>query len=341
MKPLVQFLETRVPHSGPLVPIALALVFLGAAAPAAATEGGVSTRATLLVGFPSGDDSTEGVLVVPGTVIPDLGQTVPEGLSLSPDGMALTLEDATLSSEERRSRAFARLSRELTSTFRLERVEASFSESHRLELEEPVELSPPAPDSPLRITIELLGFDTRTATYRVRFVDRNVVLADTRVAAVRGRQAVIGGLDGESAPYLFLVLGPAAPPSSEQTSSPPYRVMDGITAPRRVSTVMPRYTEEAKKERIQGMVIVQTVIEKDGTVSDLKVLKGLPHGLSEAAVEAIRQWTFEPARDEQGRPVTVYYNLTVNFTLDSPPDSGEKPSGTPEPDDDPGSPDAA
>jgi len=312
-----------VPRTLTLTLVALGLL-AGAAAPAVAGETVISTRASLLVGFPSGDDGEdglEGVLVVPGTVIPSVGRTLPEGL--------------TLTSEEQRSRALARLTRELTSTFRLERVEASFSESHGLELEEPVELSPPAPDSPLRITVELLGFDARTATYRVRFVDRNVVLADTRVAAVRGRQAVIGGLDGEQAPYLFLVLEPAAPPSPEQTSSPPFRVTDGITAPRRLSSVMPRYTEEAKKERLQGMVIVQTVIEKDGTVSDVQILKGLPRGLSEAAAEAIRQWTFEPARDKSGRPVAVYYNLTVNFTLEKGKKDGETPAETPSPEADP------
>ena len=285
----------------------------GAVAPALAAEAVISTRTTLLVGFPSGDggkEAPEGVLVVPGTVIPDVGRSQPEGL--------------TLTSEEQRTRALARVTRELTSTFRLEKVEPSFSESHGLELAEPVELSPPAPDSSLRITVELLGFDAHTATYRVRFVDRNVVLADTRVAALRGRQAVIGGLDGERAPYLFLVLEPAAPPSPEQTSSPPFRVVDGITAPRRLEMVMPRYTEEAKKERVQGMVIVQAVIDKDGTVSEVDVLKGLPLGLSEAAAEAIRQWTFEPARNEEGRPVAVYYNMTVNFTLGESEKDGEK-----------------
>lgn len=316
MKPLLQSLRSRHPLA---VSLALLIPCLAAAAaPAFAGESEVSTRATLLVGFSSGDDEAEGVLVVPGTVIPNVGRTLPD-----------------LTSEEERSQALARLTRELSSVFRLEKIEAKFTDLLKVSLKGPVELSPPAPDSPLRITVELLGFDAHTATYQVRFVDRNVVLADTRVAAVRGRQAVIGGLDGEQAPYLFLVLEPAAPPSPEQTSSPPFRVADGITAPRRLSSVMPRYTEEAKKERIQGVVIVQTVIEKDGTVSDVQILKGLPFGLSEAAAEAIRQWTFEPARDETGRPVTVYYNLTVNFTLEESPQDGEKTAEPPKPEADP------
>lgn len=285
-----------------------------AAAGAAADKGKVSTRTTLLVGFPSAENPVEGVLVVPGTVIPNLGH----GPSIR----------TPLSEEEARSQRLGRLTRELTSTFRLETVEASFSESHALGLEEPVELAPPAADLPLRITVELLGFDARTATYRVRFVDRNVVLADSRVAATRGRQTVIGGLNGDEAPYLFLVLEPAG--ASGSAESAPLQVGHDITAPRRMVTVPPRYTETGRKERVQGFVIVQAVIDKDGTVNDVKVLKGLPYGLTEAAVEAIRHWTFEPARDALGNPVAVYYNLTINFTLgDEKKDADEGTSTMP------------
>lgn len=288
------------PRLIPGLTLGLALVLvLAPATPVQAQDGKVSTRATLLVGFPSAEDPAEGVLVVPGTVIPNLGL-----------GHSVNL---ALSAEEARSHKLGRLTRELTGTFRLENVEASFSESHALVLNHPVELSPPAPDVPLRITVELLGFDARTATYRVRFVDRNVVLADSRVAALRGRQAVIGGLNGEEAPYLFLVLEPAGAPAS--AGGDPLQVGDGITAPRRIEATPPQYTPEARKEGVEGVMIVQAVIDKQGTVSDVKVLKGLPFGLSEAAAEAIRQWTFEPARDEEGNPVSVYYNLTINFTL--------------------------
>lgn len=292
-------LRTRIPKLSATAILGALLAVLPALLPAAPVLAQpdaqtVSTRTTLFLGFPASEDTSEGVLVVPGTVIPSLGQ----GIS-----------NQYVSLEEERSRTLTRLSQELSSTFRLDKVEVSFSESHPLGLDQPAELSPPTTDSTLRITVELLGFDRRTATYRVRFVDRNVVLADTRVAAARGRQTVIGGLDGDDAPYLFLVVEPAV-------STPPLRVEDGITAPRRVRSVMPKYTEEARKERIQGLVVLQTVIGKDGRVHDVKVLKGLPKGLSESAVEAIRQWEFEPARNEDGQPVEVYYNLTINFTLD-------------------------
>ena len=61
-------------------------------------------------------------------------------------------------------------------------------------------------------------------------------------------------------------------------------------------------------------MIVQAIINKEGTVENVKVLKGLPMGLDQSAIDAIKRWRFKPAT-LNGKPVTVYYNLTVNFTL--------------------------
>ena len=55
-------------------------------------------------------------------------------------------------------------------------------------------------------------------------------------------------------------------------------------------------------------------IDKEGNVTNVKVLKGLPMGLEESAVDAIKTWRFKPAT-LNGKPVMVYYNLTVNFKL--------------------------
>jgi protein TonB len=62
------------------------------------------------------------------------------------------------------------------------------------------------------------------------------------------------------------------------------------------------------------VVIVQAIIDKQGTVTDVKVLKPLPMGLDKAAADAVAKWKFKPAT-LNGKPVDVYYNLTVNFTL--------------------------
>lgn len=86
--------------------------------------------------------------------------------------------------------------------------------------------------------------------------------------------------------------------------------------PRKIFLPSPRYTEAARRAHISGVVIIQTVIDCDGHVCRIQVLKGLPLGLDEESVEAISQWRFEPAR--VGRvPIRVFFNFTVNFQLQS------------------------
>ena len=78
--------------------------------------------------------------------------------------------------------------------------------------------------------------------------------------------------------------------------------------------VSPKYPPEARKEKVMGMVTVETVITEEGVVEDIQVLESPDDRLSAAAVEAIRQWQFDSALCD-GKPVAVYYNLTVNFRL--------------------------
>ena len=72
--------------------------------------------------------------------------------------------------------------------------------------------------------------------------------------------------------------------------------------------------EIARKARIQGVVIVEAIIDKEGNVTNVKILKGLPMGLDSAASDAVSKWKFRPAT-LNGKPVAVIYNLTVNFRL--------------------------
>jgi TonB family protein len=102
--------------------------------------------------------------------------------------------------------------------------------------------------------------------------------------------------------------GPAGP------SIGPMQIGGNVLAPVRVYAPDPHYPEEARHARVQGVVILQTIIDKVGNVTDVRVLKGLPSGLTEAAVEAVSSWRFKPAMLE-GEPVAVYYLVTVSFSV--------------------------
>jgi len=92
------------------------------------------------------------------------------------------------------------------------------------------------------------------------------------------------------------------------------RIGGDIKPPKKIRHVPPVYPAEAQANHITGVVIIQARIEADGTVSRTLVLKSVP-GLDEAAVEAVRQWVFEPTL-LNGQPTPVVMTVTVNFTLE-------------------------
>ena len=83
--------------------------------------------------------------------------------------------------------------------------------------------------------------------------------------------------------------------------------------PQIVSQVQPRYPEVAKAARVQGIVILEAIINTEGQVEDVKVLRG-PDLLQQSAMDAIVKWKFKPGT-LNGKPVKVIFTLTVNFTL--------------------------
>lgn len=104
------------------------------------------------------------------------------------------------------------------------------------------------------------------------------------------------------------------PAAAPVMSDEPIRVFGAVTRPVFLDGPQPRYTETARRAGVQGTVIVEAVINEQGRVTDVRILKTLPMGLDQAAVDAVRSWRFKPAT-LASKPVKVYYTLTVNFTL--------------------------
>jgi len=266
-----------------------------------AAEKGVPTNFAILVGFPSGDPGAAGgTLLVPGTVIP-----LSEADESSPDSLTRAVLEKSLS--------FTKAAEKLWSTFRLDparRVQKGMYRS--AEVGVPLDL-PSLNGTGVSITATLISFNDASANFRIVFKQGESAIADSTVRVNRGGRAVVGGMNGEAAPYIFVFIEP------ESTGSGPdivkYRKGMGITEPTVLHRVMPHYPAEARKDKVRGVVVLEAVIDTEGRVRDIRVLEDPDPRLSEAAIAALRQWIFQPARTEEGKPIMVRTAVTIRFEL--------------------------
>ncbi|MBV9146248.1 MAG: energy transducer TonB, partial [Acidobacteria bacterium] len=93
-----------------------------------------------------------------------------------------------------------------------------------------------------------------------------------------------------------------------------FQVGGGVSPPKLKYKVDPDFSEEARKAKHQGTVLLSIIIGPDGKVRDPHVVQSLGLGLDEKAMEAVRTWLFEPAMKD-GRPVAVAVQIEVNFRL--------------------------
>jgi len=120
------------------------------------------------------------------------------------------------------------------------------------------------------------------------------------------------------APYVFAQDSSA---TFSGTARPTASVMDVCdlkhlppcaTAPRPIRTPDAHYSNQARKKKINGVVLLVVIIGKDGLPQDIHVTRGLGYGLDEEAIKAVRKWKFTPATFD-GVPVPVRINVETNF----------------------------
>lgn len=98
------------------------------------------------------------------------------------------------------------------------------------------------------------------------------------------------------------------------TGGGPYRPGSGVDPPRLLREVRADYSDAARRANIEGEVVMEIVIRRDGSVGDITILRGLPLDLNERARAAVKQWKFSPAR-MKGTPVDVIVEVSVEFRL--------------------------
>ncbi|HEX7185522.1 MAG TPA: energy transducer TonB [Thermoanaerobaculia bacterium] len=94
----------------------------------------------------------------------------------------------------------------------------------------------------------------------------------------------------------------------------PLRVVGGVQPPELLRRVDPVYPDSVRRKAIAGIGIFELVINEKGRICTIRVLRGLDPRVDAAMVDAVRQWTFRPAR-RKGKPVAVAYVVTVRLEV--------------------------
>ena len=110
--------------------------------------------------------------------------------------------------------------------------------------------------------------------------------------------------------------GPGVGPGSDGgTGGGAYRPGGAVSPPRVIVQVQPHYTGDALERRIQGSVLLEVVVTREGRAGQVRVVQSLdPRGLDEEAIATIRQWQFAPGR-LSGRPVDVIVTVVMDFSI--------------------------
>jgi protein TonB len=124
------------------------------------------------------------------------------------------------------------------------------------------------------------------------------------IASVVSTVLVGGGLAQTSAPT----------ETRNGASGGPYRVGGDVTAPKVLKHVEAEFSDEARRKKVQGTMLLSVVVGADGNPHDIRVVSGLGHGLDENAIKALKQWRFEPA-SKDGQPVPTIIRVEVTFHL--------------------------
>jgi TonB family protein len=114
--------------------------------------------------------------------------------------------------------------------------------------------------------------------------------------------------------HIEFKLEEATPPRPVASPTGVFTVGGGVAEPQPTYTVLPEYSDEGRRARIQGTVELLIIVNADGSVQPSSVRRSLGYGLDEKAIEAVKKWNFTPGKKD-GVPVPTLTSVSMNFSL--------------------------
>ena len=178
---------------------------------------------------------------------------------------------------------------------------------------------PPPAAAPVKVVQKIISeVDQGALRTPTKIPDKVKMIKEEDTPPATGIGGVVGGVPGGvPGGQMGGVIGgiiSSTPVAVPKVATPQrVRVSQGVSAGLLVHQVKPNYPPLARQARIQGAVVLQAVIAKDGTIQNLHVVSGHPM-LAPSALDAVRQWRYKPYF-LNGEPVEVETQIIVNFTL--------------------------
>jgi TonB family protein len=172
------------------------------------------------------------------------------------------------------------------------------------------------PNAPLmEVTSDLAGFSTDPIPDSAF-----EVAADFKAAPIEDLIKVMMPAAPMTPPSVPVAAPQAAAANPQEIpTSGALRIGNGVSSPKVLSRRDPGYTEEARRAKVQGSVSLSLVVDASGNPQNIRVVRSLDPGLDQKAIEAVREWKFQPGQKD-GKAVAVITTIQVYFRLlDTPP----------------------
>jgi TonB family protein len=166
-------------------------------------------------------------------------------------------------------------------------------------------------EQPVTVTVRPVRTGGRTVLLDLRLLLGAREISAASMSGEPGKTFILGGKPEGNPLFVAVTPRDAARPLTPLDA---LTVSDEIERPRLVTRVEPSYPEALRRDKKSGLVVIQAIVNTDGSVGPATVVRHSDSEFDDAALAAVRQWRYEPAT-LRGAPVRVYLTITVSFRI--------------------------